>query len=392
MASKRANGEGSIVKNMRNGVQIGWRASISVGRDHSTGKLIRKQFTGKTQQDVKNKLNDFKKQMLMGVLNEEKMTVSDWFYSWLFDYKKQDLKPRTFERYYGIYTKYINNTDLGEIKLNDLRTTHIQRHYKKLMDNGATPSTIEHINTNLKTCLGEAEKQGYILKNWCKLATLPKNDNKEEVKVLTKEEQQSFLQAIKGAELELLFVVALGTGLRRGELLGLKWSDIDFKNNELKVKRSLQRVPIYNGDKLERYEIQELLPKTNNSTRTVPIPQNIIKQLKNYKKEQNQNILLVGDLYVNNNYVFCDKLGNPINKNKPGRHLDTILASLNIDKMKFHALRHTYATRLFELDVPPKTVQHLMGHADIETTLNIYTKVMPEQKLKAVDKINNIFG
>lgn len=328
----------------------------------------------------------------MGVLNEEKMTVSDWFYSWLFDYKKQDLKPRTFERYYGIYTKYINNTDLGEIKLNDLRTTHIQRHYKKLMDNGATPSTIEHINTNLKTCLGEAEKQGYILKNWCKLATLPKNDNKEEVKVLTKEEQQSFLQAIKGAELELLFVVALGTGLRRGELLGLKWSDIDFKNNELKVKRSLQRVPIYNGDKLERYEIQELLPKTNNSTRTVPIPQNIIKQLKNYKKEQNQNILLVGDLYVNNNYVFCDKLGNPINKNKPGRHLDTILASLNIDKMKFHALRHTYATRLFELDVPPKTVQHLMGHADIETTLNIYTKVMPEQKLKAVDKINNIFG
>ena len=183
MAKRRSNGEGSIVKNMRNGIQVGWRASITIGTD-DRGKLVRKQFTGKTQQDVKNKLQEYKKQMLMGVLNEDKLTVSDWFYSWLFDYRKQDLKPKSFQRYHGIYKNYIENTDFGNIKLNDLRTTHLQRHYKKLLDNGTTPTTIRQINTNLKTCLNEAERQGYIQKNWCKLVTLPKKEDNKEVKVL----------------------------------------------------------------------------------------------------------------------------------------------------------------------------------------------------------------
>nr|WP_295605754.1 site-specific integrase [uncultured Terrisporobacter sp.] len=391
MAKRRSNGEGSIVKNMRNGIQIGWRASITIGTDDK-GKLIRKQFTGKTQQDVKYKLQEYKKQMLMGVLNEDKLTVSDWFYSWLFDYRKQDLKPKSFQRYHGIYKNYIENTDFGNIKLNDLRTTHLQRHYKKLLDNGVTPTTIRQINTNLKTCLNEAERQGYIQKNWCKLVTLPKKEDNKEVKVLTKQEQEKFLEAIKGHELELLYIVALGTGLRIGEILGLKWSDIDFKNNELHVNRSLQKAAIYEDDKIVRYEVQETTPKTKNSLRTIPVPQNIIKKLIAHKKEQNELILLLQEEYDNKNYVFCNKLGKPIEDKRPGRNLKTILTSISIEPIKFHALRHTYATRLFEAGIPPKTVQHLMGHSDIETTMNIYTHVMKEQKLEAIEKINNIFA
>ena len=391
MAKRRSNGEGSIVKNMRNGIQIGWRASITIGTDDK-GKLIRKQFTGKTQQDVKYKLQEYKKQMLMGVLNEDKLTVSDWFYSWLFDYRKQDLKTKSFQRYHGIYKNYIENTDFGNIKLNDLRTTHLQRHYKKLLDNGVTPTTIRQINTNLKTCLNEAERQGYIQKNWCKLVTLPKKEDNKEVKVLTKQEQEKFLEAIKGHELELLYIVALGTGLRIGEILGLKWSDIDFKNNELHVNRSLQKAAIYEDDKIVRYEVQETTPKTKNSLRTIPVPQNIIKKLIAHKKEQNELILLLQEEYDNKNYVFCNKLGKPIEDKRPGRNLKTILTSISIEPIKFHALRHTYATRLFEAGIPPKTVQHLMGHSDIETTMNIYTHVMKEQKLEAIEKINNIFA
>ena len=391
MAKRRSNGEGSIVKNMRNGIQIGWRASITIGTDDK-GKLIRKQFTGKTQQDVKYKLQEYKKQMLMGVLNEDKLTVSDWFYSWLFDYRKQDLKPKSFQRYHGIYKNYIENTDFGNIKLNDLRTTHLQRHYKKLLDNGVTPTTIRQINTNLKTCLNEAERQGYIQKNWCKLVTLPKKEDNKEVKVLTKQEQEKFLEAIKGHELELLYIVALGTGLRIGEILGLKWSDIDFKNNELHVNRSLQKAAIYEDDKIVRYEVQETTPKTKNSLRTIPVPQNIIKKLIAHKKEQNELILLLQEEYDNKNYVFCNKLGKPIEDKRPGRNLKTILTSISIEPIKVHALRHTSATRLFEAGIPPKTVQHLMGHSDIETTMNIYTHVMKEQKLEAIEKINNIFA
>lgn len=388
--SKRANGEGTILPYKVNGVQKGWRTSIMVGFKPN-GKPDRKQFYGKTQKEVKEKLEEYKRKISMGILNEEKIILQDWFYTWLFDYRKQDLKPKSFDRYYGIYKNYVNNTTLGKIKLCDLRTTHLQRHYNNLLNQGVTPTTIKQLNTNLKTCLGEAERQGYILKNWCKLVTLPKIEDNKEIKVLTKEEQTKFLAAIKGHELELLFIVALGTGLRLGELLGLKWCDIDFKNNELTVQRSIQRVPIFEGDKIVKYEVIEQTPKTKNSSRTISVPVNIINKLKKYKKEQNQLILYAGEAYTNNNYVLCNKLGNIIDEKKPGRNLKSILKKLDIEPMKFHALRHTYATRLFEAGVPPKTVQHLMGHADIQTTMNIYTHVMKGEKMEAVDKINNLF-
>ena len=387
---KRGNGEGSIFKNVRNGKQVGWRGQITIGRTDK-GNLKYKNFYGKSKKEVQTKIDEYKRQMLISIPIEKEMTVANWFYSWLFDYRKQDLKPKSFQRYHGIYKNYISESELGNIKLQDLRTTHLQRYYRSLLNDKVTPTTIKQINTNLKTCLGEAEKQGYIQKNWCKLVTLPKIDNDKEVKVLTKEEQQRFLEAIKGHELEMLFTLALGTGLRIGEILGLKWSDIDFKANELTVNRSIQRVAIYQDDEIVGYEVIEQTPKTKNSIRTIPVPANIIYKLKAYKKEQIENILLVGEAYNNRNYIFCDKLGNPIEDKKPGRNLKSILKQLDIEPMKFHALRHTYATRLFEANIPPKTVQHLMGHADIETTMNIYTHVMKEQKLEAIEKLNSIF-
>lgn len=388
--NKRANGEGSIVKNIRKGIQIGWRASITIGYDEN-GKVIRKQFTDKTQKEVKKSLEEYKRKMVMGVSNEEKITISEWFYTWLFDYRKNDLKPKSFDRYHGVYKKYIKDTTLGNIKLCDLRTTHLQRYYTHLSENNITPNTIKQINTNLKTCLGEAERQGYIQKNWCKLVTLPKIEKRGEITPLSKEEQSRFLKAIKGDDLEMLFVVALGTGLRLGELLGLKWEDIDFENNQLTVKRSLQRIPVYEKDKLVRYEVVEQTPKTENSYRTNNIPKTIVAKLKAYKKQQNKHILRMGADYNNHNYVFCDPMGNSINRNKPGRHLKSTLSKLGITPIKFHALRHTYATRLFEAGVAPKTVQKLMGHSDIETTMNIYVHVMDEHKIEAVDKIDSLF-
>ena len=161
MANKRANGEGTIVKNMRNGVQKGWRASITIGSDDN-GKIKRKEFTGKTQQEVKKKLEEYKKEMLLGTISsDDKITVSEWYYTWLFDYRIKDLKPKSFEKYEGIYRNYIKDSELGKIKLKDLRATHIQRYYNKLQ-NTKPISTIKGINTRLKPCLGEAEKQGYI--------------------------------------------------------------------------------------------------------------------------------------------------------------------------------------------------------------------------------------
>lgn len=390
MANKRANGEGSINKYIVNGVQKGWRASISAGRDEN-GKLIRKQFYGKTQKEVKEKLDDFKKQLSLGALpTDDKITLEQWYYTWLFDYRIKDLKPKSFEKYEGIYRNYIKGTSLGRIKLKDLRATHIQQYYNKLTDiDNKPPSIIRGLNTRLKPCLSEAEKQGYTQKNYRKLVTLPKDNSSKEIKVLTPEQQSRFIAAIKGHNLEILFLVALGTGLRIGELLGLKWSDIDFTTNNLTVNRTITRAK---NPTTGKYEILEQLPKTKNALRTVPIPTNIILRLKDHKLKQNKYRLKVGEAYFNNDYVFANDFGYVLDDKRPGRNLNSILKSLGIEPMKFHALRHTYATRLFEANVPPKTVQVLMGHSDISITLDIYTHVMEDTKLEAVEKLNEIFA
>ena len=392
MANKRANGEGSINKYIVNGVNKGWRASISAGRDEN-GKLIRKQFYGKTQKEVKEKLEEYKKQLSLGALpNDDKLTLEQWYYTWLFDYRIKDLKPKSFEKYEGIYRNYIKDTQLGRLKLKDLRATHLQKYYNDLMDKDKKPtSTIKGLNTRLKPCLAEAEKQGYIQKNYCKLVTLPKDNTSREIKVLTPEQQKSFIAVLVGHELEMLFLTALSTGLRLGEILGLKWSDIDFNTGILTVNRTLQRVTEIDRNGNRKSKVIEQLPKTKNSIRTIPLPKNMLAKLKDHKVHQSKNKLQIGELYSNNDYVFCDKLGYPLDDKRPNRNLKSILNKLGIDPLKFHGLRHTYATRLFEAGVPPKTVQVLMGHYDISITMGIYTHVMESTKLEAVDKLNEIF-
>lgn len=393
MASKRANGEGSISKYIVNGVNKGWRASISIGSDEN-GKYIRKQFYGKTQKEVKEKLEEFKKQMSLGNLpSDDKLTLEHWYYTWLFDYRIKDLKPKSFEKYEGIYRNYIKGSTIGKIKLKDLRATHLQKHYNELIDIYNKPvSTVKSLNTRLKPCLAEAEKQGYIQKNYCKMVTLPKDNTTKEIKVLSSDQQKLFIEAIKGHNLEVLFLVALSTGLRLGEILGLKWSDIDFNTGTLTVNRTIQRVTQIDRNGNRESKVIEQLPKTKNSIRTIPIPKNILIKLKDHRLEQNTNRLKLGNLYFNNDYVFCDKLGYPIDDKRPARNLKSILTKLDIEPIKFHGLRHTYATRLFEANVPPKTVQVLMGHSDISITLDIYTHVMEDTKLEAVEKLNEIFA
>lgn len=386
MANKRANGEGSLGK-----YKDGWRSRIMIGYNED-GKPIRKEFYGKTQKEVKEKLEQFKKQYLMDHIQvDDKTTVEEWFYTYIFEYKQNKIKPSSFERYEGIYRNYILGSSLGKTKLCKLNVTTIQKYYNYLLNN--TPgATIKSINQHLKPCLGEAEKQDYINKNYAKLVELPKIKKEDTLEILTINQQKQFLQAIKGHKLEVLFLIALGTGLRLGEILGLKWEDIDFNNSTLSVKRSLKRVSFINKDLTKEYKVIEQEPKTSNSYRTVPIPKDILIKLKEHKKTQNKEILKYGNLYNNNSYIFCNKLGYPLDSKQPTRNLQSILKKLDIDPIKFHGLRKTYATRLFEANVQPKTVQSLMGHSDISITMNIYTQVMEDVKNEAVDKINNLFA
>lgn len=261
-----------------------------------------------------------------------------------------------------------------------------------MLDSNKSIPTIRQINTKLKTCLSEAEKQGLIQRNYCTMVNIPVEKKENKLEILTLEQQKSFIKAIDGHKLEVLFLLALGTGLRLGELLGLKWFDIDFKKSNLTVKRTLQRTYFIDKTGNRELKVLEQEPKTSNSYRTVPIPKDVLNKLKEHKVNQNSDILKAGELYRNDNYVFCNELGIPIDDKRPLRNLKSILNSLDIEPIKFHGLRKTYATRLFENDVPPKTVQVLMGHYDISITLNIYTQVMEDKKVEAVEKLDKIFS
>lgn len=388
--AKGANGEGSIQRYYQNGEYKGWRATVSYGYDDK-GRLKRKQFYGKTREEVAKKMNEFLYKQGAGLLPaDDKITLKEWFHTWLYEFRINDLKPSSFERYDGIYRNYILDSPIGNVKLVDLRAHHLQGYYNDLLENKSV-SVVRNLNKILSVCLNEAVRQEYINKNYCKSITLPKHSKEESYNYFTLEEQRAFLKAIEGHRHRLAFNLALGTGLRLGELLALKWADIDFINDTLNVNKSIKRVTIIEKDGERNSRLIEQPPKNDSSYRTVPIPTHIITMLKKHYKEQAQLKKDMKEFYNDNDYIFCTKFGNPLDDKLLPRDFKNILEKENLRSITYHSLRHTYATRLFEAGVPVKTVQKLMGHSDITTTMNIYTHVMPEEKSKAVDKINELF-
>lgn len=407
---RRASGEGCICKLKRNDVVVGWRASLPIGRDES-GKLIRKQFTGKTQSEVRRKLEEYKMNLNLDVFpSKENITFEDLYRTWLFDFRVNDLKPKSFEKYEGIYRNYIKNSELGRVKLKDLRADHIQKYYNKLVNENIMKeetvpcSTIKTIHTRINTCLTFAKKNNYIRENYATLITLPKNNKGKKVAdnnyndgimdskmIFTKEEQIQFIEFINGHKLETLYLVALGTGMRLGELLGLKWCDVDLDKGIINVKRNLQRIKSDSNDSKTKYIYVEQTPKSRHSFREIPLPSNVLKNLKLYKEKQDNNKKLLGCEYIDKNFVFTNNIGEHLKVNTPGKSLNNILKKLSIDHIKFHGLRHTYASRLLELNENPKTVQRLLGHHDIKVTLNIYSHILQDTKVSAINKLDTLF-
>lgn len=161
----KANGEGTIYKYEKNGKAY-YRGMLTIGYDEN-GKLIRKSFNGSKKQEVVNKMAEYKAKSNAGLLpSNDKITLQQWFYTWLFDFRINDLKPSSLERYEGIYRNYIKDTQIGKKKLADLRAADIQMYYNSLFKSNKTADTIKMINKNLKTCLNEALKQGYVAKNY----------------------------------------------------------------------------------------------------------------------------------------------------------------------------------------------------------------------------------
>lgn len=421
MAKKRGHGEGSISQR-KDGR---WMGQITIGIDPTTKKLRRITFYGKTRREVQDKLREAQNQKDRGLLAEpSKTTVQEWMRTWLNDYKKAEVKESTWVSYNSLTEDYIN-PGLGAIKLSKLRTNDIQRFYNNLLvegrkrpketvqedgsknkDGSLSNRTVKYIHTVLNGALKQAVKEGLMPSNPAAATTQPRQV-KHEITPLSTLQVKKFLKAIEHDWLYPVYKTALGTGLRRGEVLGLKWDVVDLEAGTAHIKREL--VQIKGKVKLEEYT------KTKGSTRTISLPASLITELKKLKKQQERltevattttgNVITIvrpeggpkkqsgankAKHESEDGFVFCWPGGEYIRPDYVYHRLKKLLDDCGLPSIRFHDLRHTFATMLLEAGVHPKVVSEMLGHSSITITLDTYSHVLPEMQAKAAAKLNGI--
>lgn len=364
-------------------------------KDKATNKY--KYLYGKTVKELEGKIENFNKKQSYNI-KDTKEYFSDFFREWLYNVKFLNIKQSTQSLYDGIYNIHIKNSELSNIKVKDINISIFQRYYKHLINNGTTANTVKSIHKLIAPCIRYAYNNDLIIKDFSKAIELPKNkinsSYKKEVQPLTAEEQRIFENAIAGDEYEMLYKLALYSGLRQGELLALTWNDINFDKCYIDVNKTIVDIP--NKTIAGRGKNEKVIqtPKTKSSIRIVNIPKSIITMLLEYKDKQAEILGPYQHLqrFKNLDLIFCSKYGNYLDGSKIRKRFKSVLIDNNIEPRKFHNLRHTYATRLFELGESPKTVQKLLGHSTLSITMDTYTHVLEDMKQKAVNKLDILFN
>jgi len=387
MAKKRGQGDGTISKRMVNGVWDGtWWARITVGKDEN-GKQKRKAFYGKTRNEVKNKLTE----ALNAVNNDtyiepSSMTVAQWMDIWLVEYKKRSLKPNSY-RLLCYASNYHIKPSLGKYKIKDLRGDTAQKFINNLTDKGLSPSSIKRIYSTLFGALQRAVDNELITKNIAVKLILP-NAQKRRTRALTPEEQKRFTSIVKNKCGGEVFILALATGLRIGEILALTWDDVDFEKETLFVNKTLINFKDFD-EKDSKWHNEVGTPKTKSSSRNMPLLPEIIKLLKNIKLEQLEKILKLGSAYEKNNLIFCNQLGGYLNSSNIRWKFRQVAKKADIEGCSIHSLRHSFATRCLESGIELRVVQEFMGHSSIKMTADLYTHVLEDQKRDSIMKLRN---
>jgi len=383
-AKRRGNHEGSIVRR-DDGRSM---AMMTIGRDPATGKLQRMALYGKTRQEVAEKLSQALSDRSRGTfVAPHKVTVGEWLDTWLRDYKRPKLRPISYDSYEMLIRIHLKPA-LGHLPVKDLRPDQVQRLYNQKREEGLSARTIRYMHTVLHAALKQALKNQLVVRNVSEAAELPSGKPRM-MRPLTLEQVQTFLATVRDDRLFAAVFLALGTGLRRGELLGLRWQDLDLDAGVLHVRQTLVRVCNHDeGDRKTRLIFQE--PKTEQSRRAIPVPSDIIDALRRHKAQQAQERLLMGEAYEDQGLVFCQANGHPIDPRNFTRHFEKLLRQAGLPHIRFHDGRHTFATLMLELGEAPKTVQTMLGHTKISTTLDIYSHVSLDLEKKAVARLNAI--
>ena len=379
MAKKRANGDGSIRKR-KDGR---WEGRYVVGHDPITGKMISRNVLGKAQAEVKEKLRTaIENSKRLDYTQTGKYTVGQWMDEWFEAYAKVKVRPSSHQTYKGYIENHIK-PNIGDIPIEKLTSLQLQKFYRLLLTEGRIPriesekqprglsaKTVRNINQVISSAMDMAVRHKLILSNPTEGCELPKVEHRE-MKTLPAERLGAFLREAKESGVYELYYLDLATGLRRGELLGLKWEDIDLQNGIIHVRRQVARV---DG------EVKELPLKTKNSYRNISISWDAVAMLTEMEAHRSSV------------YVFPSSTGGPISPDSVNNMLHRVLKRAGLPSIRFHDLRHTFATLALQNGVDIKTVSGMLGHFSAGFTLDTYAHVTTSAQKEAARTMGNVLA
>ena len=349
------------------------------------GTAIRKQFYGTGINEANQKADEYINNLKMGLLNNDQLyTINTLLPKWLFEVKKNEIKASSFEAYESTYRNYIKPYLISDLPIKDLKSLKIQEFYNKLVKEQVSVNNIKKAHKLLRQFFSYAEIEGYIIKNPCINVALPKN--KKEVNSIIKEKKTKFqyfnedeirqlFELFKNTRYENIIKFALGTGMRKGEILGLQWQDIDFENKEIHVVHNLSYVANIDND-TRIYETILQTPKSENSIRIIPMSPKIYD--------------LLCSLEHKSNFVF-DSRGSHFDIKWTEKFWNKTLKGTNLEGKKFHDLRHTFATMLLLKGANLIQIKELLGHSSVKIT-EMYLDALPKSKQEIVNKIDYLLN
>jgi integrase len=373
--AKRGWGEGTIYQRSDGR----WEGRVNTGGAGSPRR--RPAVYGRTRAEVAAKMIQLARERQLGNLPGQAAPRLDEFTETWLKTIAGAVRPRTLasDRF---YTRKHLLPELGRLRLSRITVSHVQSLLQSKLEAGMAPQSVVHIRSVLRRILNHAIRLGLLNRSVASLARPPRLEHFE-IHPFTPDEARAFLHAIEGDRLRALYVVALFAGLRQGELLGLKWEDVDLDAGMIRVNHALQRV---DG------RLRLVPPKTASSRRSVLLPPMAVEVLRQHKAAQLEDRLSVGPEWGEGDLVFTTRLGAPIEPRNATRSFKRALAQAALREIRFHDLRHSCATLLLVQGVAPRVVMEILGHSQIAVTMNTYSHVLPVLQREAAGQLEALLA
>ena len=369
--SKRANGDGSVFFRKK---RQSWCAQLSIN-----GKPVVRY--AKTKVEASKKLQDLRNERDHGALDRSGMkTVAEWSIEWL-DYKSSRIKATTVVRYEKDIRININPL-LGRLKLGNLSTNDVAKLHSTLQARGVGPNTVRHAHSVLSGMLKDAMRFEMIHRNVASLVQLPKIPEQSD-NILSADEFIRLLEATESVQDRTLLGMAINIGMRSGELLALRWSDIDLQKSELNVNHTIN----FTGG--GQYDLGE--PKTKSSRRTIGFQGNLSRQLKLQCFNQRDRAKIAGSQWNDSDFVFSNDFGQPLSQTQmPRQVLYPALVRAGVKRIRFQDLRHTCFSHMIAEGVVITDVSAIAGHASVAFTMSRYAHALPGASSRATRKMEEL--